>query len=368
MSLCRYSTDLDRCLEKIELTVDIEHVERTRELQRRAFNYEAVDHIPTVINWPVPSDEWPDYGFLEIFNDPAKMLIQELKSVYVGAKVQDDRLYGIRANYGTGIIASMFGCEIRSFDHALPIALAVGRAEIDRILDNGVPDMRSGIMGRALETVAYFREKLASYPKLSRVIGSWLLDIQGPFDNASIIWGSEIFIALYDEPDKVMRLLELVRDTISSVVSEHRRIDGCPLNEQDGVWNYLGGLCIRNDSSVSLGREQFLTFSKPYDVGLLAEYGGWIHFCGRAHQWWECLLDIPGLKAINPYQGEFYDVIDMYSKCEAAGIPIVQWTHPLDAPAREHIRTGFSRTLTVDSFEDACEARDTLHSTGHADF
>ena len=236
------------------------------------------------------------------------------------------------------------------------------------MLDSGIPEMRSGIMGRALETVAYFREKLSPYPKLSRVVGSWLLDIQGPFDNASIIWGSEIFIAIYDEPEKVMRLLELLRDTIASVVREHRRVDGCPVDEQDGAWNYLGGLCIRDDSAINLSREQFLTFSKPYDGPLLSEYGGWIHFCGRAHQWWECLLDILGLKAINPYQGEFYDVIDMYSKCEAAGIPIVQWTQPLGAPARERIRTGFSRTLTVGSFEDACGARDTLHSTGHADF
>ncbi|MHB9035415.1 MAG: hypothetical protein ACYC64_02020 [Armatimonadota bacterium] len=359
---------VDFYLEKLESVIDLEHVERANDLQGRAFKFKTVDHIPTAINYPISVEEWPDYGFLEIFEDPEKMLLQELKSVYAGAKIQDDRLYGIRANYGTGIIASMFGCEIRSFDHALPIALNVDRARIDRILDNGIPEIRSGIMGRALETIAYFREKLSPYPKLSQAVGSWLLDIQGPFDNASIIWGSEIFIALYDEPEVVSRLLELIRDTIAIVVREHRRVDGCTLTEQGGMWNHLGGVCIRNDSAINLSREQFLTFSKPYDFELLREFAGWIHFCGDAKQWWECLLDIPNLNGINPFQGEFYDVIDMYSRCEAAGIPIVQWMQPLDAPARERIRTGISRILTVSSLDEALRARDRLYSTGHADF
>ena len=42
-----------------------------------------------------------------IFTTQGKLL-NELAAVYAGAKLKDDRLYGIRANYGTGIIASLF--------------------------------------------------------------------------------------------------------------------------------------------------------------------------------------------------------------------------------------------------------------------
>ena len=117
-------------LERLEAMIDTEHIERTELLQKKAFNFEQVEHIPTVIEYPVDENEWPSFGFEEIFEDPAKMLLSELRSVYVGAKLQDDRLYGIRPNYGTGIIASMFGCETRVFDHSLPIGLHVSKDKL----------------------------------------------------------------------------------------------------------------------------------------------------------------------------------------------------------------------------------------------
>lgn len=354
-------------LEKLESIINTDHVERTKTLQRRAFNFEPVEHIPTVIGYPVPEDEWPDYGFLEIFEDPARMLLQELKSVYSGAKLQDDRLYGIRPNYGTGIIASMFGCETKTFDHALPIGLHVSKERLEQILEQGVPDLNAGVFGKVLDTAAYFRETLKPYPKLSKTVGIQLFDIQGTFDNASIIWGSDIYLAFYDAPDKVKGLIEIARATISVAVKEFRRVAGGQLDENDGCWNFLGGICLRDDSCINISGEQYLEFVKPFNVRLLNEFGGWIHFCGKAHQWWQELLDIQSLRGINPYQGEFYNLIEMYKKCETAKIPIVQWTMPLNNSCRERIRTGFSQRMEVSSFDDACRSKDALYATGHAD-
>ena len=93
-------------LDKLESLIDLDHVQQTEELQRRAFAFEPVDHVPTLFLYPIPEDEWPAFGFLEIFDDPEKMLLNELRDVYAGAKIQDDRLFGLRANYGTGIVAS----------------------------------------------------------------------------------------------------------------------------------------------------------------------------------------------------------------------------------------------------------------------
>ena len=75
-------------LEKLEAMIDIEHIERTELLQKKTFNFGQVDHIPTVINYPVDENEWPSFGYEEIFNDLAKMLLSELRSVYLGAKLQ----------------------------------------------------------------------------------------------------------------------------------------------------------------------------------------------------------------------------------------------------------------------------------------
>ena len=354
-------------LERLERLLDLDHVRRVSELQRRAFAFDPVEHIPTFIHYPAPETEWPNYGFRDIFDDPEKMLLHELRDVYAGAKLKDDRLYGIRANYGTGIIASMFGCPVVAFDDSLPTATPVAPDQLRRVLDADVPSPHTGLAGRALETAAYYRETLRPYPKLSQVIGSQMLDIQGPFDNATLIWGSSIYYAMQDEPDAVHRLMQLVTGAIQTVVQEHRQIDGRAITEHDGAWHHLGGLCVRNDSSITLSGKQYEAWVKPYDAELLAPSGGWVHFCGRAHQWWPKLLDLPGLRGINPYQGEFYDLCAMYDECRRAQVAIVQWTAPLDAASRAHIRTGLSRIAWAADYDAACRMRDHLHATGHVE-
>jgi len=356
-------------LDILENIIDIEHVSRTRELQKAAFAFQPVHHIPTVINYEVPPDEWPIYRFDEIYENLEKMLINELRAVYIGAKVQDDRLYGIRANYGTGIIASVFGCETRVFGNTLPTGIHVSPQKLAKILESEDPDINSGLMPRVFETAGYFRQILSKHPKLSQVIGSQMFDIQGPFDNASMIWGSDVYYALYDDPEKVKMLFSKIKNVILKSAKRLREIDNCPVHEHDGAWNHVGGLVIRLDSCINLSAEHYTSIVKPFDEQLLKEFGGWIHFCGNANHWWRYLLDIPNLKGINPHQGEFYDLYELYDECERAKVPIIQWTvpMPLEARCRERIKTGISRIVDAKDFNNALRLRDILYSSGHAE-
>ena len=76
---------------------------------------------------------------------------------------------------------------------------------------------------------------------------------------------------------------------------------------------------------------------------------------------------VKGLKGINPYQGEFYGLYQMFETCEAALIPIVQWTTHVDDVCRERIKTGFSRIIQAKDFDHARSIKDQLYRTGHAD-
>ena len=64
---------------------------------------------------------------------------------------------------------------------------------------------------------------------------------------------------------------------------------------------------------------------------------------------------------------KFYDIGEMYEICEAAKIPIVQWTVPVDKENQERIRTGFSRILNVSNYEQALKARENLYANGYAE-
>lgn len=110
---------------------------------------------------------------------------------------------------------------------------------------------------------------------------------------------------------------------------------------------------MREDASINLGLEHYETFVKPYTQRLLDEFGGCIHWCGDAKAWWRSLITLKNLTAINPYQGEFYDPVELHEACRETGVSIFQWTMPLSHEARERITTGFTLIAGAGSLESA---------------
>lgn len=101
-----------RCLERVEETLDPAHLERTHQLWEDCRHYRPVSHLPTVVCCPAP--DWPQYSMAEIQSDREKMLVSELAPVYASARIGDDRLPEIRANYGTGILPSLGNSDIQA--------------------------------------------------------------------------------------------------------------------------------------------------------------------------------------------------------------------------------------------------------------
>lgn len=66
------------------------------------------------------------------------------------------------------------------------------------------------------------------------------------------------------------------------------------------------------------------------------------HWCGDGKAWWRSLITLRHLTAVNPYQGQFYDPVEMHRACRDAGVMIWQWTTGLTPQQREVIRTGFT--------------------------
>jgi len=289
----------------------------------------------------------------EIQADMEKMLVSELAPVYASALVKDDRLPEIRANYGTGILPSLFGCQIVHLDSAtLPAALPLhDEARVREHVARGVPDLRGGLGGRVFDTVAFYVEALKPYPKLREWVGINLADTQGPLDAAEVVWGSEILETMYAEPDLVHAFLDLVTETLAAFTRAHAAIDGVPFHPPPTP---LGRVCIREDASVMISGAMYDEFCKPYAQRLLDEFGGCIHWCGDGKAWWRSLIALHNLNAVNPYQGQFYDPIEMHRACREAGVMIWQWTTGLTPEHREQICTGFT---LIEWFADVDAAR-----------
>jgi hypothetical protein len=77
-----------------------------------------VEQLPLVLSFPyLRSASFQPYPHREVFDNPEKMLFNELvhafdTSIFLHSEVSDDLPCTILANFGTGIIASLFGGKV----------------------------------------------------------------------------------------------------------------------------------------------------------------------------------------------------------------------------------------------------------------
>ncbi len=344
-----------RCLELVEASLDPAHLARTRQLWNDCRHYRPIPHLPVVVGCPAP--DWPEYPLHEIQSDMEKMLVSELAPVYASALIRDDRLPEIRANYGTGILPSLFGCEIVHLDPAtLPAALPLhDETRVREHVARGVPELRGGLGARVFDTVAFYVEALKPYPKLREWVTINLADTQGPLDAAEVVWGSEILEMMYADPELVHAFINLVTETLAAFTRKHAALDGVSF---DPPPTPLGRLCIREDATVMISGAMYDEFCKPYAQRLLDEFGGCIHWCGDGKAWWRSLITLRNLNAVNPFQGQFYDPVELHHACRDAGVMIWQWTSGLTSEQRAQIGTGFTCLQWVDDMTAAKQMHD----------
>jgi uroporphyrinogen-III decarboxylase len=157
-----------------------------------------------------------------------------------------------------------------------------------------------------------------------------------------LIWGSDIFVDLFDEPELVCDLLNSITEAYLDFMRAWREAAGWeePLPGYSVHWGFLqkGQIMIRDDSAMNLSPEMFAEFIMPYDNRLLNELGGgMIHSCGRVDHWTKFLKDMPGLYGFNMSQPEYNDMEVVYRDTVDRMIPLV--TLPENV-ARDAINSG----------------------------
>jgi len=301
-----------RYLNKFENTIDLAHQQHALDTCQRVFQLADVEELPYVCSdvARAPDQDWPLYPYNDTFVDREKMLLDQLRAPFLHNQLRDYHPLNVRSNYGTVILPSVFGLGYQLTETSLPwVHHLENRDQVQALIERGVPDIKNALGGRCFETAAYYRDTLSAYPHLSKAISIYHPDLQGPFDVAHLIWGPDIFYALYDCPDVVHNLVALVTETYRRWMRAWKEFTG-EGNDFTTHWSlYMrGGIMLRDDTAVTMSTQHYEEFVKPYDQMLLDEFGGCIHFCGKAKAFIRSMCASRRLYGINMSQPELNDV------------------------------------------------------------
>ncbi len=358
---------LRRLLGDLEGRIDPERLSRIRTRHRAALAFQPLD-IPVLICYtPYAGADFQPYQYAEAFNDPAKMMVNELlvgfTSVYHALDLPDDAPCCIRPNFGTGIIASMFGAEISVVGDSMPWARPAGGIEALRaIVESPLPDVGAGLGTRVIEQYEFYRSVLADYPACRDAIEITLPDLQSPFDTAELLWGSEILLAVNTQPDLVAALLDRVADQMLTFYSA---IDGLVRDSlrTDAQYQHAvpirGKMLLRNDTPILVGPKLYEDLIRPFDARLARELEGIaIHFCGNGQHQIAGMLAIPGMQCFDFGQSEMMDVDAIYRETAPQRVVLARISPPREELTAKRMRQRFPEggvvlTYQAESPEDA---------------
>lgn len=325
------NADLERCLDDLERRISPETEER---LEAEWHAFAAGMHgdglfRPRRGTVSPPGTDWPKIPINAALEDFELMALHQYGLCSEVLASGGGALMNVRANYGTSIIPSMFGVRLYIMPEetdTLPTSWPLEREEIDRILDGGVPKARAGVLSaRALDMSAFFAEIGARRPLLARYAPVYHPDTQGPMDMCELLWGSSLFYALIEEPDRVKALLNLITGAYLNFMAAWRAAH--PIEpEYNRHWGmcFRGAIMLRNDSCMNLSPEMVREFVAPRDQLLLDAFGGGaVHFCGRGDHFVSVLAGLRGVTAVNISQPELNNLETILSHTVDRGVNLI---------------------------------------------
>ena len=274
---------------------------RSRERIRAAFAFDKTSE-PAIMAWPLHYIVFgtdPAAVPVDLFDRPARLM--EFQTHYCEQHlnaIDDDFVPYLTPYYGTGILASAFGCEVsftQGRDPSIAGPILHSSADAARLR---LPDpQRDGLFPRVLETAAYMKAH-GTYPVS-------LTDSQSPLDELILMCGhQQLYMWMYDEPALVHDLMSLVTEAFIQWVWAQKAVTGEPWNVcygEQGVWIPEGcGVWIADDEAVNLSPRLYEEFIAPHYSRIFKEFGGGVlHFCGDGAHHAPALLQMEGLRAIN---------------------------------------------------------------------
>lgn len=356
-------------LKRLENQLDPEVQNRVEQRHQKALNWEPVDKLPLVITYPFPAEnKMKPYPHREIFDDPEKMLFNELvhafdTSILLHSEINDDLPYTIRANYGTVVIASLFGGKVEQRDDNPPwVRHFETLNEFMTIFDRDPLDFSQGVCPQVIERYRFFRDILADYPNLQRCVKIVLPDLQGPLDSIELLRGSEIYTDFIMDTEMVENGLALMAKAqvgFAKHLQQFLSDNGNGFSHQHAV-TIKGNILIRNDSAIMIDPGMYTGQVAHHDEFVMnAMGGGAIHSCGKIDFNVPEIFKLNSIKSFDFGQSYLNDVDSVYELAREKQIPLLRLRPGKEAivsgKINEKFPTGVSLVYDAVSFNEALE-------------
>ncbi len=326
---------LEILLEYLSSTLSVERQDGIDNLHMQALKWLPVKRLPLIFNYPLDNDyRFQPYPYSEIFDCPEKMLFNELAysfgtSIACRKSLNDDLPCTIRANFGTVVIASMFGAHVEQHGNNPPWVLhdLSHDLTLEQVRDRDPLDFSNGWVSQIIERYKFYKETLIKYPNLNQVIRVVLPDLQSPFDNLEQITGSGIFLEIKERPGMVSSALEAMASAQIGLAKHLMPYinDGAKGFSNQHATAIRGNILLRNDSVIMMSPEMYDEIVAPHDERVLRELGGGgIHCCGKIERHAENFLRLPSCRCLDLGQSELNDVAAIYKKANENRIPIIR--------------------------------------------
>jgi len=282
---------LQELLKILDAQLDAERQQKIEEQHQKALNWEPVSRLPLVITYPYPkSNYFQPFPHREIFDNPEKMMFNELvhafdSSILLHSEINDDLPYTIRANFGTVVVASLFGVKVEQRDDNPPwVRHFETPNEFNTIFDRNPLDFSQGICPQVIERYKFYRDVFAEFPNLQKCVKIVLPDLQGPLDTLELLRGSTIYEDFIMEPelvDKGLRLMAEAQVGLAKYLQQYTT-DGLNGFTHQHAVTIKGNILIRNDSAIMISPEMYTEQVAHHDEFVMREMGfGAIHSCGK---------------------------------------------------------------------------------------
>lgn len=322
------SSEAIKLLEIVEKTIDEQNEENYDRQWKEFLDHNGREEM----FFPKRIPQKVDYQYKHInINDAVKdknlMLIEQMERVLKWQEKGWGAL-GVRCNYGTGILSSLYGCDLFIMPYeqnTLPSTLPMRLEKVQKAMENGTPSLFGGLGSQVFEMGEFFLEAFEKYPKIKKYVSLYHPDLQGPLDIAELLLGEDLFYLPYDNPELLHKILQNISGTYTLFMEKWFKL--APKNKPfSHHWQlcFNGNILLRDDSAMNFAPEQVKEFALDYDEKLLAHFGGGaLHFCGKGDHFCTYFPEMKHLYGVNIGQPHLNDMELMCQRTVDIGIQIL---------------------------------------------